>query len=123
MNEYYSPETRSVYRGTRVVWYLFGLLEILLAFRFILRLTGANSAAAFTSFIYALSYPFVAPFVAVFRITQVEGAVFEWTTLLAMAVYWIIAAAIVRLFFISRPISTVHAAEKLDREEELDEDR
>ena len=117
MNEYNSPETRSVYRGTRVVWYLFGLLEILLAFRFILRLTGANPGAAFTSFIYALSYPFVAPFLTVFRITQVEGAVFEWTTILAMAVYWIIAAAIVRLFFITRPISTAHAAEKLDREE------
>lgn len=118
MDSYTSPRTRPLFRGTQIVWYILGLIEILLAFRFLLRLLGANSAAGFTSFIYTLSYPFAAPFLNVFRITRVEGSVFEWTTLLAMVVYWIIAAGVIRLFLMGRDVSTPEAAAKLDKEED-----
>ncbi|TSD01061.1 MAG: hypothetical protein Athens071425_508, partial [Parcubacteria group bacterium Athens0714_25] len=53
-----SSSTKPLYRGTQIVWYLLGLLEILLAFRFILKLLGANMEAGFTSFIYGVTYIF-----------------------------------------------------------------
>lgn len=117
MDSYSSPRTKPLYRGTQVVWYIFGLLEALLAFRFVLKLLGANPAAGFTSFIYGVTYPFVAPFIAVFRPTRVQGSVFEWTTLLAMFVYWLIALAIIKLFVMSKSVSTSEAAVKLDQQE------
>lgn len=114
MNAYNSTTTRPLYRGTQIVWYIVGILEALLAFRFILKLLGANPNAGFTDFIYSVTYPFAAPFLSVFNITQVEGNVFEWTTLLAMLVYWLIALAIVKLFVMSKPVSTPEAAVKLE---------
>lgn len=117
MNSYTSPTTKPIFKGTQIVWYLLGLLEILLAFRFVLKFTGANPAAGFTGFIYGLSWPFTAPFLAVFPKTTVEGSIFEWTTILAMAVYWIVAWAIIQLFLMSKTVSTPEAAEKLEKQE------
>ncbi|HVN26166.1 MAG TPA: YggT family protein [Candidatus Paceibacterota bacterium] len=116
MDSYHSPTTKPLFRGTQVVWYLCDLVEILLAFRFLLRLAGANPGAGFTSFIYVASWPFAVPFIAVFRATAVGDKVFEWTTLLAMIVYLIIAWGIAKLFTMSRTVSTPEAARKLDRE-------
>lgn len=117
MDSYNSPTTKPLYRGTQIVWYVLGLIEVLLAFRFFLKLLAANSSASFSDFIYTLSYPFAAPFLNVFRISQLEGTIFEWTTLLAMAVYWLVAFGIIKLFFISKTISTPEAAKKMDDEE------
>ncbi len=117
MDSYSSPSTKPLYRGTQVVWYIFGLLEILIAFRFVLKLLGANPVAGFSSFIYKVTYPFVAPFLNVFNITQVEGSIFEWTTLLAMVVYWLIALGIVKLFLMGRSVSTPEAASKLEEQD------
>ena len=118
VNTYNSPRNRPLYRGVQIVWYVLGILEVLLAFRFLLKLFGANPGAGFSSFIYALSYPFAAPFLNVFRISRVEGSVLEWTTLLAMVVYWIIALGISRLFVMGKPVSAPEAAVKLEREEQ-----
>jgi len=86
----------------------------LLALRFVLKLTGADSGAGFTSFIYALTWPFTAPFLAVFQTTTVQGSIFEWTTILAILVYWMVALAVVKLFLISKTVSTPEAAVKLE---------
>lgn len=112
-----SPSTKPLYRGTQIVWYLLGILEILLAFRFVLKLLGANAAAGFTSFIYGTTHIFTAPFLSVFRISKVSGSIFEWTTILAMLVYWLIAFGIIKLFLIGKTVSTPEAAEKLNEQE------
>lgn len=117
-SSYTSPRTKPLFRGTQVVWYLLGVLEILLAFRFFLKLLGANPSAGFSAFIYKISYLFVAPFLNVFRVVQIEGSVFEWTTLLAMLVYGVVAWGIIKLFIMSRSFSTPEAAEKLEKQEE-----
>lgn len=117
MDSYNSPTTKPLFRGVQTVWYLLSVLEVILAFRFVLKLMGANPGAGFTDFIYSLSWLFVAPFAAVFPRTIVEGNVFEWTTLLAMAVYYIIALAIIHLFLMSKTVSTPEAAVKLDEQE------
>ena len=116
MDSYNSPTTKVLYRGTQIIWYVLGILEALLAFRFILKLLAANPSASFSSFIYTVSHLFVAPFLNVFHFTQVEGSIFEWTTLLAMFVYWLIAWGIVRIFFMSKTMSTPEAAAKLNKE-------
>lgn len=116
---YTSPTTKPLYRGTQIVWYILGLLETLLLFRFVLKLLAANSGAGFTKLIYGSTNIFVAPFNNVFRMTRVEGSVFEWTTLLAMLVYWLIALGIIRLFLMGKTVSTPEAAVKLDRQENV----
>lgn len=117
-SSYSSTTTKPIYRGTQIVWYILGLLEVLLAFRFVLKLLAANPAAGFSNFIYSVSYIFAAPFLSVFRMTRVEGSIFEWTTILAMLVYWLIAWGIIKLFFMSKTVSTPEAAAKLDKEED-----
>jgi len=117
MDSYTSPSTKPLYLGTRIVWYLLGLLEVLLAFRFVLKLLGANAEAGFTSFIYGATYVFTAPFLSVFRMTKVSGSIFEWTTLLAMLVYWLVALAIIKMLLIGKTVSTPEAAKKLDEQE------
>jgi ABC-type Na+ efflux pump permease subunit len=117
MDSYNSPSTKPLYRGTQIVWYILGLLEALLAFRFLLKLFGANPGAGFTGFIYGVTYPFAAPFLSVFKISNVNGSIFEWTTLLAMLVYWLIAWAIVKLFLMGKTVSTPEAAVKLDNQD------
>ncbi len=112
-----SPSTKPLYRGTQVVWYVLEAIEALLAFRFVLKLLAANPAAGFTSFIYAITSPLVAPFTAVFPNARVEGSVFEWTTLLAMLVYGLVAWGITKALVMSKPVSTPEAAAKLDSQE------
>ena len=116
MDSYNSPTTKPLYRGTQVVWYILGVLEVILAFRFVLKLLAANPSAGFSRFIYTVSYIFAAPFLNVFDASKVEGSVFEWTTLLAMFVYLLIAWGIVKLFFMSKTVSTTEAAAKLDED-------
>lgn len=114
MDPYVAPSTKPLYRGTQIVWYALGVLEVLLAFRFVLKLLGANPAAGFTNFIYSLSYPFTLPFSTVFGTTSVSGSVFEWTTLLAMAVYWLVAFGLIKILTMSKAVTTPEAAVKLD---------
>lgn len=112
-----SSTTKPLYRGTQIVWYILSILEVLFVFRFVLKIMGANSGAGFTNFIYAVTWPFTAPFLAVFSKTVVSGSVFEWTTLLAMLVYWIVAVGIIKLFLMSKTVSTPEAAVKLNNQD------
>ena len=117
MDSFNSPTTKPLYRGTQIVWYVLGLIEVLLAFRFVLKLLAANPDAGFSAFIYGVTHIFAAPFLSVFRITHVAGSVVEWTTLLAMLVYWMLAFGIIKLFLMGKTVSTPEAAVKLNKQE------
>lgn len=112
-----SGSTRPLYRGTQVVWYVLGLVEVLLAFRFVLKLLGANADAGFTSLVYVVTAPFAAPFAAVFQVSRAQGSVFEWTTILAIFVYWVVAWGVVKLLVMGKTVSTPEAAVKLDQQD------
>lgn len=105
--------TKPLFRGVQIVWYITSIVEALLVLRFVLKLLGANPGAGFTNFVYSLSSVFVSPFQAVFKNAAVKGSVFEWTTLLAMIVYYILAMGIIKLFVMGKPVSTVEADAKL----------
>jgi hypothetical protein len=113
---YYYQSTRPTYRATQVVWYIAGVIEVILGLRFILRLLGANPAAGFVDAVYTVSQPLMAPFANIVRNAQVSGSVFDWNTLIAMVVYWMLAWAIVRMFFIGRPVSEEEAEYEIRRE-------
>ena len=90
-----------------IVWYVYGLVAILLALRFVLKLTGANSSNGFVDFIYSLTKVFTAPFDSIFGVTtassQTVTAVFEPSIIIAMVVYALIAWGIVKLLQINQP--------------------
>ena len=84
-----------------LIYFIFGALEILLAFRLVLKLTGASAASAFVELIYGLSGIFILPFEGIFRRGTAQGiettAVLEPSTLVALVVYAILAWGIVKL--------------------------
>ncbi len=118
-SSYTSSTTKPILRGIQVVWYILAVLEILLAFRFVLKMMGANSSSGFVSFIYGLTWPLAQPFISAFRVSRVEGSIFEWTTILAAAVYWLIAFGIIKIFLMSKTVSTPEAAAKLEDKDSL----
>ncbi len=87
----------------RVIWYIAGILLVLLTFRFVLSLLGANRGNAFADFIYSVTYPFVAPFFGLFGYEVQYGVSrFEIETLVAIAVYALVAWGIAKLVNINK---------------------
>jgi len=87
----------------RIVWFVAGLLLVLLGFRFVLSLLGANTTNGFADMIYRISHPFVAPFFGLFSYQQTFGVShLEIYTLVAMAVYALAAWGIAKLVTINR---------------------
>lgn len=84
-----------------LVYFFFGVLEVLLVFRLILRLTGANSSSTFVGLIYGISGMFIAPFQGIFPQATTQGvvttAVLEPAILVAVVVYAVSAVAVVKL--------------------------
>lgn len=88
-----------------LVYYLFGVLDALLAFRVILKILGASTTSYFVKFIYSLSGIFILPFEGIFRKGFAQGiettSVIEPSTLIAIIIYTILAVGIVKLIRIS----------------------
>lgn len=107
-NRYGTPQrARGQIIATRVIWLVDAILLILLAFRFVLALMGADPANPFANFIYSVSYPFVAPFFGLFGYHLTYGiSQLEVFTLVAMAVYAVIAWIIVKIVNITRTSPT-----------------
>ena len=88
-----------------LIYYFFGALEALLAFRLLFKLAGASSSSGFVSMIYGLTGMFIWPFEGIFRRGYMSGvettSVLEPATIVAIAVYALVAWGIVRLVRIS----------------------
>jgi len=80
----------------RIMWFALGVLEALLGLRFLLALFGANPRNEFASLIYGVTGPFVFPFRTLFATPAAQGSVFEFYTLIAMAVYFLLWWGIVK---------------------------
>ncbi|OKH19279.1 YggT family protein [[Limnothrix rosea] IAM M-220] len=81
------------FRVRNSIYFLVGFLEVLLALRFFLRLSGANPDNLFAKSIYGLSAPFVTPFSTLF-ISPVQSTdatigqnIFDVNLLIAMMIY------------------------------------
>jgi hypothetical protein len=99
-------------RVIQAVWWILGFVEVLIAIRFVLKLFGANTTAAFVRFMYDLTWPFVAPFHGIFNTAQEGRSILEPESLVAMAIYALIAWGIVSLIrLMTRPTSTTTVVE------------
>jgi uncharacterized membrane protein len=81
---------------TQAIYLIFGLIEVLLVVRFVLKALAANADVAFAQLIYGVTGPLVAPFLGLFGASPVvSGAALEPYTLLALVVYaavgWVLA--------------------------------
>jgi hypothetical protein len=92
--------------STNLVWYIVGLIEVLLAFRFVLKLFGANPTSGFVDIIYTITNVLTAPFDNIFGVSRpVAGeveSVFEPSILVALVVYALIGWGIAKLININR---------------------
>jgi len=92
----YAVRREGTLRIQKGIYLLFGILEGLLAIRFVLPLLGANPGAGFAQFIYSITKPFLAPFVGLFGAARFESSVFEVDPLVAILVYALIAWVLVK---------------------------
>ena len=86
------------YRAVNLVWLVVGIIIAILAFDFFFRLADANDVG-FASFIYGVGRVLAAPFDGIFGISTAVGtrSVIRWSDLLAMVVYALIGALIVKV--------------------------
>src|SRR2546426_4777655 len=92
-------------RGTaaklvQLVWLVFGIVEALIAIRFVLKLLGANPSADFARLVDGVTAPLVAPFVGLFATPRLGGSVFEPQALVALVVYLLLAWALAKLVWL-----------------------
>ena len=98
-------ETRNTESGShttvRIVGVIFTVFEIILGFRLVFKLLGANPSSGFVSAIYSITKPVVGIFSGIFAKVTAEGtdvkAIFEPATLIAMIVIALIGWVIIAL--------------------------
>ncbi|GAC1390032.1 MAG: hypothetical protein NVS4B11_03000 [Ktedonobacteraceae bacterium] len=79
-----------------IQWFV-AVLEVLLAIRFLLMLIGADPNNLFAGFLYALTTIVLVPFQSIVHTPSLRtNQAFEWSTLIAMAIYWLLFWAIRR---------------------------
>lgn len=106
---------KAIFRTYQVIWYILGVIEVVLALRVILKLLGANAESGFTNLIYSVSNPLALPFAGILGITG-SVMILEWSTLIAMAVYAIVAYGIVALFQLVKPTNPQEVDETVDNQ-------
>jgi len=90
-----APVAHPVWTLTRVVMLLFTVLEVLLLFRFLLKLFGANQTQPFVAGLYGVTNPLVRPFEGIFTIPA--DSPFDVAALLAIVFLFLVAALIFAL--------------------------
>lgn len=88
----------SIRRTQQIVYFVATVFAILLGLRILLLALGANEANGFANFIYTFSYPLAAPFLSLFGSDPQYGqSVFEISSLVAIAVYYLVAWGISKI--------------------------
>src|SRR5438067_2185633 len=106
-----TEEGRYNFRAAAVVGFIVGVVDIVIAARFIGKLLGASTQSAFVSFIYEVSSPLVAPFKGIFANVGSSSNSFETASLVATAVSAVIGWGIVMLIrIITAPRGTKPAS-------------
>lgn len=96
---------KTIFRSTQIIWYILGFIEIILTFRILLKMLGANSSVGFTSLIYALTAPLALPFSGILGVSIEGVSLIEWSTIIAAIVYLCVAWGLVYLLDIIYPIT------------------
>ncbi len=86
-------------RTRQINYRVLGVLETFLVLRFALKLLAAHPVAGLTSFIAALTEPFVAPFNGVVPALRTQGALLDLAAVLAMIVYVLLACGAISVIY------------------------
>jgi hypothetical protein len=82
-----------------LIAFAFALVEVLLVFRFVLKLLAANPNTGLVAWIYETSQPLLQPFLFAFPNPSVRGGfTLEFTTLFALFAYAFIGYIVQELF-------------------------
>lgn len=76
---------------SRAIWSVLDVAELLLLVRFLVLFFGFSGRVPVVQFIASLTYPLIAPFQGIIASTNVLGFTIEWTTLIAMLGYALLA--------------------------------
>jgi hypothetical protein len=87
-------------RAVQVVWLALGALEFMLGLRAVLKLMAANPGNPFANFVYSFTDLFLWPFMGLTVTPAANGMVLEIPTLVAMAVYALLAWLVVRIVWL-----------------------
>lgn len=109
-------QKKVLFHTYQIIWYILGVIEVLLVFRIVLKLLGANTESGFTNLIYALSAPFAVPFQGILQISYEAGHIFEWTTFLAMIIYAVVAYGLIQLFQLIKPATPTEVEQAVDNQ-------
>ena len=87
----------SVYQVQGFLWLCAGVTCALIGIRFVLKLLGADPAAAFVSLVYGITDPVLEPFRGIFGQGAVGRFVFEPIDVVALVIYLLLGWGVVRL--------------------------
>ncbi len=96
---------KTILRFNQIIWYILGLIEVLLIFRVVLKALGANVYSGFANFIYTLTGPFAAPFNGILANSSAGNSTIEWSTGVAIVVYICLAWGLIYLLELFFPIT------------------
>ncbi len=107
---------KTIFRTYQVIWYILGLIEILMAFRIGLKMLAADPNSTFVNLIYLVTDPLALPFMGIFRTPVSQGSVFELSSLVAMLVYALVAYGIIQLMQMVKPTNPQEVERKVDNQ-------
>jgi len=96
---------KTIFRFNQIIWFILGFIEVLLVFRFVLKLLGANPFIGFTNLIYSVTMPLAAPFSGILGAYTTGNFIIEWSTIVAAVVYLCVAWGLIYLLDIIYPIT------------------
>ncbi|HUQ85235.1 MAG TPA: hypothetical protein VM077_02825 [Candidatus Limnocylindrales bacterium] len=105
---------KKIFRAYQIIWFLLAVIEILLAFRMLLKALGSDPKSGFATLIYALSDPLALPFTGLVGITQTQTSTFDWSIIIAAAVYALLTFGIVQIIHMSKPVSKQEVEQTVD---------
>lgn len=104
---------KRIFRFNQVVWYILVFIEVLLVFRIVFKMVGANPASGFVSLIYSITDLMVVPFQGIIGTYTNAGAYFDWAAIIAGIVYALVASGLVYLLNFIKPVTPREVEEQV----------
>jgi uncharacterized protein YggT (Ycf19 family) len=88
------------FKATQLVWLVFGILEVMILLRIMLKALAANAASPIAKFIYGFTDLFLSPFKGLTGTPATGGMVLEISSLIVVVVYALIAYALAKIIWV-----------------------
>ncbi|MFP3853911.1 MAG: YggT family protein [Anaerolineales bacterium] len=88
---------------SRLIWWIFGVIEALLGFRILLKLLAANPEAAFVRWIYQASGWLLQPFEGVAAVPNMGPGTLDLPSIIGLLVYIVASWLIIQLLAVLFP--------------------